>query len=374
MNDNFNKLKILEIAFNLYPFIKYGGLEKHVYYLTKEFEKKAKVKIIICTNSRTKIDLDVIKVPNIKLPLFKGLIFLFFSLIYIFYLRITRQINIIHIHGANLTNWPIILLSKFFRLKTFLTIHGEPSNSKFNLIFKKYLDSFDGIICVSKHLKNKIKKSYRNVETPIIVIPNGILLENIKFIKKDILEAKNWLHKNFCTGKLNVFYVGRMIKEKGIMDIVEISKKMPDIQFFLGGTGPLEPKIREVSNSIKNLTVLGFVKEDELKKFFLSCDICIFPSHREAFGIVILEAMAYGKPIIASRTGGIVDTLSNNTGILVEPKNINEFINSIRKLESEKIRKTFSKKSLKRVKEFTWQKIATRTLYFLNLIISPHTQ
>jgi glycosyltransferase involved in cell wall biosynthesis len=177
------------------------------------------------------------------------------------------------------------------------------------------------------------------------------------------MKSKKWLKKNFVTGELNILFWGRLVKEKGVLDIPEIAKRMPENMFFMAGTGILEEELK--SRATDNLKVLGFVEENDLKRLLLSCDICLFPSHTEPFGIMILEAMAYGKPIIASRAGGIPDILEN-VGILVNPMNIDGFVNSIEALKHNDTRQRFSQASMKRIKEFSWEKTATRTMDFLS--------
>jgi len=320
-------------------------------------KKTTNVRIITCTNQKTETDLNIFRVPNFELPKIKFMVFIASVLFYISALKIIKKVDVIYINGANPNDFPIVILSRLLKVKVVLCLHGNPTSEK--RFFKQYLESFDGIICASKYNKNVIM-SYCKVKN-ITIIPYGVNKNDFLFCNDDVVKSKKWLKNNFPTGKLNILFLGRLVKEKGVLDIPEIAKRMPENMFFMAGTGILEEELK--SRATDNLKVLGFVEENDLKRLFLSCDLCIFPSYTEPFGIMILEAMSYGKPIIASRTGGIPDILEN-VGILINPMDVDGFVEAIKTLEDSNKREMLSRASFKRVKEFSWDKTAKRTMIF----------
>lgn len=341
-------MNILEISFNMYPFVNHGGLEKYVWYISQELKKMADVRAITCSNKRIKTNLNIVKVPDAMLPKVRYALFILSSMLYITALRTARKVDVVFMNGANPNDFPIVILSRVLGIKVFQGLHGNPTSEK--RFYKQYLESFDGIICASKYNRDTIT-SYCNVKK-IIIIPYGINREDF-YISKKGKRTKD---------KLEVLFWGRLVKEKGVMEIPEIAKRMPDVKFIIAGTGLLEKELR--LKETNNLKVLGYVSDTTLSQLIQSCDICIFPSHTEPFGIMILEAMAYGKPIIASRTGGIPDTL-DGVGMLVNPMDIGGFVEAIEILKDGSKRRQLSQASSKKAKEFSWEETAKRTIKFI---------
>jgi glycosyltransferase involved in cell wall biosynthesis len=117
-----------------------------------------------------------------------------------------------------------------------------------------------------------------------------------------------------------------------------LKEKHPGIRYLLVGKYDAPEKTR-VDAIIKNLGLsghvifTGFIPEDELAAHYNIADCYIMPSKKEGFGIVFIEAMYYGKPVIAGNTDGSVDALDHgNFGILVNPDDISEITNAIVKV------------------------------------------
>jgi glycosyltransferase involved in cell wall biosynthesis len=108
----------------------------------------------------------------------------------------------------------------------------------------------------------------------------------------------------------HVLYVGRLSEEKGVTDLLEATEGVPRV---LVGDGPLRNGIVEAT---------GFVAPAELGAYYERASVIACPSHREGYGVVAREAMAYGRPVVASAVGGLVDAVEDGvTGLLVPPRN-----------------------------------------------------
>ena len=160
-------MNILEVSFSMYPFVKYGGTERSVYYLSKEMGKTANVKVITCTNSNIK--LDVVKIPNVKVPLLKGLVFQVSVMAYVVYLKAINRLNIVHIHGVNSRDFPMVELARLMGARTVITVHGSFPKEK------TYLKLFNAIICESHSCKNEIAN--RHGFSNVVAIPAGVMLD-----------------------------------------------------------------------------------------------------------------------------------------------------------------------------------------------------
>jgi glycosyltransferase involved in cell wall biosynthesis len=108
----------------------------------------------------------------------------------------------------------------------------------------------------------------------------------------------------------HVLFVGRLSDEKGILDFVEATDGLPRV---IVGDGPLRSRVPEA---------IGFVAPGDLGPYFERAAVVCVPSRREGFGVVAREAMAYGRPVVATAVGGLVDAVTDETGQLVPPRDV----------------------------------------------------
>ena len=142
--------------------------------------------------------------------------------------------------------------------------------------------------------------------------------------------------------KTAALYVGRLVPEKNLDLLVEIFKQLPEVRLFVVGDGPYR---KELEGKI-DAEFLGYKKGTMLSKIYANCDFFVFPSTTDAFGNVVLEAMASGLPVIVTNKGGpqmLVKDGSN--GFIVNPS-AKEFSEKVKILTySGRIRKKMSKKA-----------------------------
>jgi len=125
------------------------------------------------------------------------------------------------------------------------------------------------------------------------VIPNGVDLPD------EVGEPADPPH---------VLFVGRLSEEKGILEFLAATEGLPRV---IVGDGPLRARVSEA---------VGFVPHDRLGEYYERAAVVCVPSRREGYGVVAREAMAYGRPVVATRVGGLVDAIEDGvTGLLVEP-------------------------------------------------------
>jgi glycosyltransferase involved in cell wall biosynthesis len=106
----------------------------------------------------------------------------------------------------------------------------------------------------------------------------------------------------------HVLYAGRLSQEKGILELVEAAEGLP---LVVAGDGPLRDRVPGA---------LGFVPHDELLELYRRAAVVACPSHREGYGVVCAEAMAHGRPVVASAVGGLLDlVVDGETGVFVPP-------------------------------------------------------
>jgi glycosyltransferase involved in cell wall biosynthesis len=150
-----------------------------------------------------------------------------------------------------------------------------------------------------------------------------------------------------------VLYAGRLSKEKGILDLVEAARGLP---LVVAGDGPLRARAPAAR---------GFVPREELERLYAAAAVVACPSHREGFGVACLEAMAYGKPVVASRVGGLLDlVVDGETGVLVPPRDRRVLRTAlVRLLDDPDLRRRLGTAGRERARrDFSWEGVVEATM------------
>lgn len=247
------------------------------------------------------------------------------------------------------------LISSFYGAEMKL-LKKNPLRERF---FRWLLSQSDAITAISNYGANLIREILPK-EKRVAIIPFGAAIA-----VKEIKEKKR---KPFP----QLLFVGRLVERKGVDYLIrafaEVKKEIPAFLTIIGDgkeRKKLEGLAKElgVSDAVK---FTGFVSSPELERYYERCDIFILPAifdakgDTEMLGVVLLEAMSYQKPVIASRVGGIIDIVKDHeTGILVKEKSVEELKEKILELlRDEKLRERIGETGSKFVQtQFSWERI-----------------
>jgi glycosyltransferase involved in cell wall biosynthesis len=152
---------------------------------------------------------------------------------------------------------------------------------------------------------------------------------------------------------LEILFAGRLSREKGILELVEAADGM---ELVVAGDGPLRDRVP---------TARGFVPHDELTHLYARAAVVACPSHREGFGIACAEAMAHGRPVVASAVGGLLDlVVHEETGLLVPPCDVPALRSALERLiGNPDLRRSFGAAARSRIREhFSWERFARETV------------
>jgi glycosyltransferase involved in cell wall biosynthesis len=153
-----------------------------------------------------------------------------------------------------------------------------------------------------------------------------------------------------------ILYAGRLSREKGVLELAEAARGR---RLVIVGDGPLRSELPEA---------IGFVPNQELQSFYARAAVVACPSHREGFGIACAEAMAHGKPVVASAVGGLLDlVVDGETGLLVPPGDVLALREALSGLLADKaLRARLGEAGRARIREhFSWKQfvLLTRSAY-----------
>lgn len=251
---------------------------------------------------------------------------LFSSLMkFIFFLN-TKRIDIIHIHASYGFSFYRKLLfffiSKLFRKKVIFHIHSSKFYEFYlqrNAFIKYVILKSDLVIVLNQDWLTKLTEKYPNAK--IEKIYNPIKLDNqLSFLQKNRGEF------------LQILFMGFYIKEKGILDLIEVSKSFINkpIKFIFCGKGDLNFEINEAAKSNNNIINMGWVDGSTKVKLFKESDVLILPSYNEGLPISILESMKYSLPVISTNIAGIPEQIKNDVnGYLYTPGDLRHLENII---------------------------------------------
>ena len=221
----------------------------------------------------------------------------------------------------------------------------------------------DVLIVCSMYMKKVVEKRIRG-EKKVYIIPNGADLSDEESSSvQDFINRRSFSHL--------VLFLGRMVPEKGITTLIDAAKKIhetyPECLFILAGKGPYLSDYKALVRKEgleKHMLFIGYVNEREKATLLKRCDMLVVPSNYEPFGIVAIEGMAAGKPVIAARTGGLSSIINDGeTGILFEPENVSDLSEKISTLiEDPTLCEKLGEKASYEVKQkYNWEDVREQT-------------
>ncbi len=284
------------------------------------------------------------------------------------------QPDVIHVH-----DWLTALPGRVLKwtcpdAKLVVTIHDtahgkhfgelDPSQQSTADLERWIGEHADEVVCCSEHVLRELTDTYGVDPSKITIIPCGV--DRSSFEVDGDLDA---LRETFAeSDERIVLYVGRLDKEKGIQYLVEaVSRVMtvhPKTKLVIAGKGVLQEAIQKHAHNVgvgDRVLFVGYVTGSVLSGLYRRADVLVVPSTYEPFGLVALEGMVCGAPLVASTAGGLGDIVEHEqTGLSVPPADVGALAEAITRLLSDtSLAERLSDAGVRRAEEqYNWTRIA----------------
>jgi len=313
-----------------------GGIAQHIHGLTS-FLRSGGYHVDILSSQNT----FTLPIKGLRNPSFMISAFL--------KTKFKKENDIVHAH-----NLPSALPMKYSTGKKVLTLHGIYSRqigvlhgngmSKISSTYEKdALHWADAITVISKEAYD----FYTQAGFKVSLVPNAIDLPSLPSTKERKYQKQ-------------IIFAGRLSKEKGIFNLLEMSKKLPqDIHLLILGSGPEEEKIKNFAKSHTNIHVMGYIPRERTISLIRGSDVLIQPSIVEGISSTILEAMACKTPIITTNVGGNRELLIHDkSGIIVEPNSPQKMLDqSIDIINNQKKADLLREEAFNQVQKYDWSQV-----------------
>jgi phosphatidylinositol alpha-mannosyltransferase len=273
-----------------------------------------------------------------------------------------EQFDVVHLHEPLIPVLPYLVLLNS-RSVNVATFHAFRASSPWYTAFKPYMtfmmSRLDARIAVSEPARDFVSQYFHG---PYDIVPNGIDVERFRDV-----EPFPWSRD----GVPRILFVGRFTEpRKGFKYLLRampfVHQQFPEARLLVVGGGKREKFEGQLERyGVRNVDFTGLASADDLPRYYASCDLFCAPSiSGESFGIVLLEAMASGRPVVAGDIPGYRSVMTNGReGLLVPPRDPHALALAIvRLLADSPLRQRLSLQGQATANRYDWPQIASRVL------------
>ncbi|MGX9290396.1 teichuronic acid biosynthesis protein TuaC [Bacillus sp. A015] len=236
--------------------------------------------------------------------------------------------DFIHAHFAMPSGGAAAVIQKEAHIPYLLTLHGSdvnvyPSYSKGAFTaFETAVKQASAVLTVSEELA---KKTHDMTKVEAQFLPLGIPLKAFSKTDGDQEDIRKQL--GLPLHEKLVVFVGRLVKEKGLLELADAVSGMDGVKAVFVGKGPLAKELTERAG--ESILLPGQVPNDQVKDYLMAADLFALPSYSEGMPTVVLEALALNVPVIATRVGGLPSLFSTYQHLLIEPRSTSQLKEAI---------------------------------------------
>jgi glycosyltransferase involved in cell wall biosynthesis len=247
-------------------------------------------------------------------------------------LRLSRQADVLvcaHLHLLPIA-WLAGLLNR--RLQYHLVAHGIEVWRPYSYLERRALRGAHRILCISEFTRRQLLRFCPGLRPErLVVLPNTLDPHFAPELNNQVSQAPFALPRILTVGRLSCADT-----YKGFDTLIEamplVRREYPTARLRIVGTGDDQPRLVALAQRIGvagSVDFTGPIDDEALRAEYAACDLFALPSRKEGFGLVYLEAMAYGKPCIGARAGGVPEVIDDTVGRLVEYGNIPDLADAV---------------------------------------------
>jgi phosphatidyl-myo-inositol alpha-mannosyltransferase len=286
-----------------------------------------------------------------------------------------EQFDVVHVHEPLMPLLPIQFL-RFSEAVNVGTFHAarEGGNRLYSYsrrLLRRWYRKLDGKIAVSPAAAALVSRYFRGYYN---IIPNGVDLEEFRRPVDPLPQ--------YGDGMQNILFLGRFEKRKGLSYLLRafpaVKREMPNTRLIVAGDGRSRPRYERYVRraGLRDVVFTGYVPSEDLARYQRTADVYCSPATgNESLGIVLLEAMAAGRPIVASNIEGYATVVTHGVeGLLVLPKDAEALSHAlVHVLADDALRERMGSHGSVRAEEFSWERISQRILsYYERLMHEKH--
>jgi phosphatidylinositol alpha-mannosyltransferase len=354
-----------------YDFASPGGVNDHVRHLARHLRQLGHETRIFAPSSRSDIDFDTARFYRIGTPIAVpanasvARITLSFHLASRVAAIIEKErFDVLHFHEPLMPALPMTML----RMSTTANVGTFHAFARSNLgyhygrpLLQPYLEHIHQAIAVSEPARAFVNRYFPDF--PMRVIPNGIDLDAFKPGLTPIRHLRD--------DKLNILFVGRLEKRKGLGDLLRayrlLQTRVPRTRLIIVGDGPLRGNVESyvARYRLPDVIMAGYVPETVKPRYYASADIfCAPATGAESFGIVLLEALASGLPVVATEVPGYMSVLEpGHDSLTVQPRSWRELAASLVVLARDaELRRRMGDYAREKAWRYSWPSVASQVV------------
>ena len=303
-----------------------GGISSYTYLLSKELVKRGD-KVFVLTypheNIRNIEEINVYTASTLNIKGLRGFIFFLSATVKLMSIIRKKKIDLVHAHYIMPPGLIAVICGMILGVKTAVTIHGSDilvlaRKPLIKSVIKYVLNKSDYVFVVSNSIKDKVLKlDIKDIENKLKVTYNAVDIQKFRPDQESNFKEEMKIDPL----KPVILFIGNLVWQKGVEYLIRAKEFLnEDAEIVIVGDGPLFSELKGIVEfeNIKGIKFTG--ARNDIEKIMSSADIFVLPSLSEGRPTVILEAMASGKPVIATNVGGIPEIVNDQIGILISPE------------------------------------------------------